>query len=234
MTDANADPQPARAPDAEMYPIRTASTLTGVNAITLRACERRYGLIKPRRTAKGHRLYNRRDIELINRIVALLDKGLTISQVAHAVGEETVPEASGLAQELDIWVRCRESMIDAITRFDENALEESYNDALSLYPIDLVTTRLLVRSAESGRDDVKAQWRDFLVGQDQRGLPGEGHDACTGWVHEMIGQVKVDVRLVVADQLTQREDALEIPLGNQWMPEFADLDIPVGDREYRT
>ena len=31
---------------------------TGVAAVTLRAWERRYGLIKPKRTPKGHRLYS--------------------------------------------------------------------------------------------------------------------------------------------------------------------------------
>ncbi|OOE97942.1 hypothetical protein BZG79_15885, partial [Salinivibrio sp. MA427] len=30
---------------------------TGVNPVTLRAWQRRYGLLSPARTAKGHRLY---------------------------------------------------------------------------------------------------------------------------------------------------------------------------------
>jgi len=47
------------------FPIRVVSSETGVNAITLRAWERRYGLITPKRTAKGHRLYTEQDIRLI-------------------------------------------------------------------------------------------------------------------------------------------------------------------------
>ncbi|MBT8131818.1 MAG: MerR family DNA-binding transcriptional regulator, partial [Gammaproteobacteria bacterium] len=39
----------------DLYPIRTVVSLTGINAVTLRAWERRYGLVKPKRTAKGHR-----------------------------------------------------------------------------------------------------------------------------------------------------------------------------------
>jgi len=69
----------------ETYPIRTVSSLTGVNAITLRAWERRYGLIKPVRTPSGHRLYTRTDIDMIHRIVALLDKGIAIGQVRTAL-----------------------------------------------------------------------------------------------------------------------------------------------------
>src|SRR5690606_22914028 len=62
------------------YPIRVVSAETGVNAITLRAWERRYGLITPKRTAKGHRLYTEQDILLIRKVVALLNRGIPISQ----------------------------------------------------------------------------------------------------------------------------------------------------------
>ena len=66
------------------YPIRVVSAETGVNAITLRAWERRYGLITPKRTAKGHRLYTEQDILLIRKVVALLNRGIPISQAGHA------------------------------------------------------------------------------------------------------------------------------------------------------
>jgi DNA-binding transcriptional MerR regulator len=45
------EPRPAA---EESFPMRTVSVITGVNPVTLRAWERRYGLIKPARTAKGH------------------------------------------------------------------------------------------------------------------------------------------------------------------------------------
>ena len=50
------------------YPIRDVSRLTGVNPVTLRAWQRRYGLVVPARTAKGHRLYSDEDIALIQQI----------------------------------------------------------------------------------------------------------------------------------------------------------------------
>src|SRR3546814_4637558 len=43
-------------------PIREVTRQTGVNAVTLRAWERRYGLIVPQRTAKGHRLFSNEQI----------------------------------------------------------------------------------------------------------------------------------------------------------------------------
>ena len=64
-----------------LFPIRTVSELTGVNSITLRAWESRYGLIEPIRKSSGHRLYTQEHIDLINRVVGLLDRGMRIGQV---------------------------------------------------------------------------------------------------------------------------------------------------------
>lgn len=129
-------------PGTELYPIRAVSALTGVNSITLRAWERRYGLIKPVRTPKGHRLYTREDIDLIHKVTALLDKGVAISQVRAALGLRQ--EADTVKPVTDQWTDYRATMISAISRFDENRLEETYNQAQSLYPTDIVTRRLLL------------------------------------------------------------------------------------------
>ena len=45
--------KPLAPPAESLLPIRTVSVLTGVNAVTLRAWERRYGLITPATHAKG-------------------------------------------------------------------------------------------------------------------------------------------------------------------------------------
>ena len=39
--------------DDGLFPIRTVATVTRVNPVTLRAWERRYGLVCPRRTGPG-------------------------------------------------------------------------------------------------------------------------------------------------------------------------------------
>jgi cobalamin-dependent methionine synthase I len=44
----------------------------------------------------------------------------------------------------DIWKRYVDRMISAVIQFDEKILEETYGDALSLYPIDTVTEKLLM------------------------------------------------------------------------------------------
>ena len=128
----------------ENYPMRTVAAITGVNPVTLRAWERRYGLIKPARTAKGHRLYSQKDIELLNRIVHLLDRGISISQVSNSLKASAAKPADAQQQSDDPWVTYQDRAIDAILRFDENQLDNLYNQALALYPINIVTERLLI------------------------------------------------------------------------------------------
>ena len=57
-------------------PIREVARGTGVNPVTLRAWERRYGLVVPYRTAKGHRLYAPEQIERIHQVLTWLNRGV--------------------------------------------------------------------------------------------------------------------------------------------------------------
>jgi DNA-binding transcriptional MerR regulator/methylmalonyl-CoA mutase cobalamin-binding subunit len=126
---------------AELFPIRTVSNITGVNAVTLRAWERRYGLIEPLRTPSGHRLYGREQIDQIQHILGLLRKGLSIGQVGPAL---TAPQPGRVAVEEGPWAGYSDRIIGAVARFDEDELEEVYAAALAVHPIETVTDRLLL------------------------------------------------------------------------------------------
>lgn len=130
-------------PSQGLYPIRTVSDLTGINPVTLRAWERRYGFIAPRRTPKGHRLYTDQDIQIIHRVQSLLRQGVAIGQVGNILSRE---EASPVEHQQNeaVWEDFQKRMLDAITRFEVSELEDIYNDVLALYPIDLVTSRLIL------------------------------------------------------------------------------------------
>ena len=147
---------------AENFPIRTVAEITGVNAVTLRAWERRYGLIKPSRTPKGHRLYTHQDISLIQEILDRLSQGMSISQITREI-LESAPAAD--KQIADTWDNYTRRMIDAIVNFDEHALDTVYNDAMSLYPVDIVTKRLIMPLLE----ELGSRW------QEQTGSVAEEH-----------------------------------------------------------
>lgn len=132
----------ADAPDTEGYPIRTVSTLTGVNAITLRAWERRHGLVKPVRTAGGHRVYTRADIDKVHRILAMIENGVAIGQVRQALAAYAAAQPRAADEGPSAGYRAR--MTAAIAQFDESRLEDVYNEMLSFYPADQVTRDVLL------------------------------------------------------------------------------------------
>lgn len=130
----------------DAYPIRTVSALTGINPITLRTWERRYHLIEPVRTPKGHRLYTKEHIAMLSRVVELLERGIPISRITYAAITED--NATAVTQEQLFWRRMIERMIGAISKFNESVLENTYNEAMSLYPIETVTKKLLLPMLE--------------------------------------------------------------------------------------
>lgn len=122
----------------ETYPIRTVCALTGLNPITLRAWERRYGFIKPTRTPGGQRMYTQEHVDKINRALAMLERGASIGSAARALRGTAATDAT------DVWTALRTQIISAIVRFDEQALDSIYESALALQPIEAVTRKLLV------------------------------------------------------------------------------------------
>ena len=126
-----------------LLPIRTVSSLTGVNPVTLRAWERRYGLITPMRTPKGHRLYSSAEVETIRQVLELLDEGISISQVKPLLGRAMlVPKPVESDDVVDVWEAYRQKMLAAVENFDESALNRVYDDAMSLYTVDVVSRQL--------------------------------------------------------------------------------------------
>src|SRR4051794_19679718 len=76
-----------------MYTIKQASRLTGVSESSLRAWERRYGVVVPRRTESGYRLYDEKslaDLAVMRRLVA---EGWSPAAAAEAVRRGTAPTA---------------------------------------------------------------------------------------------------------------------------------------------
>ena len=75
----------------ELLPMRDVVSLTGINPVTLRAWERRHGLIHPQRTEGGHRLYTAQDVQRIRDILRWTANGLPISKVGDRLAGQ--PEA---------------------------------------------------------------------------------------------------------------------------------------------
>ena len=126
----------------EHVPIRTVCSLTGVNAVTLRAWERRYGFVRPLRTANGHRLYTHAHVELIRRVLGLVERGMPISQAGKLV--DAAPTSRVASDAPGPWRNYFDRTTAAIARLDEPELDQIYDEALSVHSTDAVTRRLIL------------------------------------------------------------------------------------------
>ncbi|MCB0416076.1 MAG: MerR family transcriptional regulator [Bdellovibrionaceae bacterium] len=68
--------------------------LTGLNPSTLRAWERRYKAVAPRRTPTGRRLYSYQDAERLRLITQLLEEGHAIGTLASLTDDELRQQAT--------------------------------------------------------------------------------------------------------------------------------------------
>jgi DNA-binding transcriptional MerR regulator/methylmalonyl-CoA mutase cobalamin-binding subunit len=67
-----------------MYTIKRASEMVGVPVATLRAWQRRYGVVNPGRSVSGYRLYGADDIAVLRRMQALVASGWSPREAAAA------------------------------------------------------------------------------------------------------------------------------------------------------
>ena len=191
---------------SERFPIRVLSERTGVGASTLRAWERRYGLLMPARTPKGHRLYDENDVLLIERILTLLDEGHSLSAIARQIkkGVEFAEENIDIQEQAGVWSDYLGSTLKAVHDFSTERIEAIYNEASSLYPTDMVTERLLepalvnlgkawdIREAGIAEEHFYASWVRNRLGARFHHASGQANGvrivcACAPGVYHEIG-----------------------------------------------
>ena len=139
---------------AELLPIRDVVRLTGVNPVTLRAWERRYGLIQPLRTEGGHRLYSQQDVATIRDIMSWTERGIAVSKVGELIERSrslnagaadnagqsgSDPGAKGAAL-LDR----KTDLLQAVAGFDEPRLEQLYGQLFATCKLSMLFEQLLL------------------------------------------------------------------------------------------
>jgi MerR family transcriptional regulator, light-induced transcriptional regulator len=141
-------------------PIREVARLTGVNAVTLRAWERRYGLIVPHRTPKGHRLYSDEHVAHIHNILTWLGRGVSVSQVKGLLrsGQPAFSEATSQ------WEEKRQRLQECICNLSERRLDDCFNAELALYPPHTLCQQLLIPLL----DELELRWRNQFGAQAER------------------------------------------------------------------
>ena len=150
----------------DLFPIREVSRLTGVNPVTLRAWERRYGLIVPTRTDSGHRLYSQADIEAVRSILSWIDRGVAVSKVgkilARSDAARSVAVTTDESVEVTEWEDWQNQFRAMVSAFDEPGLGRLYGHVFSTYPLQIVFQQILM-----------PLWQELLVRKDGFGQTSE-------------------------------------------------------------
>ncbi|MDX2009843.1 MAG: MerR family transcriptional regulator [Myxococcaceae bacterium] len=125
------------------YRINIAAEMSGVSEGLIRAWERRYGVLKPRRTPSGYRAYTEADISVLKRLKQLTEEGVSIAEAVKLLPsikrdvKETLERAERAtvrapkAGQTDRW---RQEILVAAERLDQQSVEQVLDEAMASMP----------------------------------------------------------------------------------------------------
>jgi len=158
------------------------SRRSGSSVELLRAWERRYGLLSPSRSAGGYRLYSDRDAERVKRMRAHLDAGLSAAQAARVTLAEFAATSSAHPHAGASPEALRDSLRDALDRFDEVGAHAALDRLLASYSLEMVMRdALLPYLRELGE---RYEHGEAIIGQEHFGsalLRGRLLALARGW-----------------------------------------------------
>lgn len=121
--------------------ITALSEETGVNPVTLRAWERRYGLLRPSRTGQGYRQYSPDSVARVRSILDWVEKGVAISRVRDLI-DQGAPAANEQVDE-------RAPFLEALEQGQWRRAERCLDEWMHHYPVAQVITRLLMPAMDT-------------------------------------------------------------------------------------
>lgn len=191
------NPHPARLRIGEL------SRRTGVRTDTLRAWERRYGLLRPERSDGGFRLYGPEDEQRVIRMKTLIDSGVSAAEAARLALESSAPGIAAATGGAAVWALDvqAERLRLALERFEEAEANTLLDEALAGLTVETVADHIVLPAMraigerwESGEVSVAQEHfatgvlrgrmlsvaRNWGAGSGPRALlacpPGEDHD----------------------------------------------------------
>lgn len=132
-----------------MYTIKRTAELTSVGVATLRAWERRYGVVAPSRSEGRYRLYSDEDVRALSIMAALVNAGWTASEAAAetlrrvagsraaAAGADGPVPIHASLEELD-------ELLDAAGQLDVDRVEAVLDRALARHAFTVVAEQWLM------------------------------------------------------------------------------------------
>jgi DNA-binding transcriptional MerR regulator/methylmalonyl-CoA mutase cobalamin-binding subunit len=150
------------------YSIKAVALATGLSVETLRAWERRYQIVEPKRDGSGHRIYTGSAISRLRRLRETTDRGHPIGKIAHLSDAElnmlladrqADHPNSAAAQALAARI------LAAVEKYDLDDCDQAVAMAFALLPVGDVVSEVLSPVLR----EVGERWHrgEFSVGQER-------------------------------------------------------------------
>lgn len=222
-----------------LLPVRAVLRRTGLSADVLRAWERRYGAVRPARSAGGRRLYEEAEVERLSLLRQLTLAGHAIGQIAALTTEalrglaSTGPAEARLAADFDAapsgheWV---EGGMNAISRLDGRALEGVLRRAALALGPERFTTEVVAPILSL----VGSRWHAGALTVREEHLTSASVRSVLLWLAGVPSVGPEAPRLVLATPSGERHElgilmAGAIAAFEGWQPVHLGADLPVAE-----
>jgi DNA-binding transcriptional MerR regulator len=190
---------------AETYPIRAVARMTGLSVDTLRAWERRYDAVVPRRGDRG-RAYSDADVGRLKQLAVLVERGHAIGTVARLSRTELarlIDGSDALAAARDeVSAADLSELFDALDRYDLPAIESTLARHAAVLPTrELVFAVILPLLRELGE-----RWEAGTLSPAQEHLVSAIVRSVLGGLLRSIGRSDDPRRIVFATPAGERHE----------------------------
>ena len=129
------------------YNIKAVSNILGIQPSTLRAWERRYHIIAPKRNRAGHRLYTEEHIRILKWLMNKVSEGMMIGQAVQLLEGNRLQNNIQKEKNTDKEVVLVDDMLQALLEFDEITTSTLLNEVFSIYSTEKVVTSIILQVA---------------------------------------------------------------------------------------
>jgi len=144
--------------------IQRVAKLTGLSTHVIRAWERRYGVVQPRRGGNRYRVYSDEDVALLRYLKGEVEKGQSIGQLVAEGRDELLSRAKTIhmtaAASSAPYEDLIEELMAALKPLDRDMFERRLNGAVAVIPFQDALHRILLPLQER----VGQSWHDGRVG----------------------------------------------------------------------
>ncbi|HGA0511716.1 TPA: MerR family transcriptional regulator [Bacillus pacificus] len=127
------------------YNIKAVSNIIGIQPSTLRAWERRYQMIAPKRNHAGHRLYTEEHIQILKWLMDKVSSGMMIGQAVQLLEGNRLQNNVQNEIHYDREVVLVDDILQALLKFDEITTSALLNEAFSIYTTEKVIASIVLQ-----------------------------------------------------------------------------------------